>query len=112
MKNVLILLAVTSFYILPATAEESAETGYEFYNICKDESLTLQSFCIGYILASYDYLTGLEAACSPGNVVGGQMQKVFIKWADDHPEELHKGRMLSVGLALKDAFPCGAQSNK
>jgi len=35
-----------------------------------------------------------------------QALRIFVKWAKNNPEELHKGARVSVVLALQSAFPC------
>jgi Ssp1 endopeptidase immunity protein Rap1a len=42
---------------------------------------------------------------NPGVSVDEAM-KIFIKWADQHPGELHKPARVSVVVALNAAFPC------
>jgi hypothetical protein len=45
--------------------------------------------------------------CLPADGIStDQAIKVFLKWARDHPEELHKRARLSLLIALKEAFPC------
>jgi Rap1a immunity proteins len=35
-----------------------------------------------------------------------QAHKIFVKWANDNPRELHQLARTSVVIALKQAFPC------
>ena len=35
-----------------------------------------------------------------------QAMKIFIKWANEHPDERHKAARISVVVALNAAFPC------
>jgi hypothetical protein len=73
-------------------------------------------FCIGYLSG----LTDMHALMSDARLGGGRSQycipetgisneqamKVFLKWADDHPEQLHKSARISVLIAFREAFPC------
>ena len=36
----------------------------------------------------------------------GQLAKVFVKWAKDHPERHHEGRGVGLFNAWSEAFPC------
>jgi hypothetical protein len=45
--------------------------------------------------------------CLPKSGVSvDEAMKIFIKWANEHPEELHKTARVSVVVALNAAFPC------
>jgi hypothetical protein len=73
-------------------------------------------YCIGYIAATMDMHAlmadphiagGAQRFCLPGNGISNkQAIKVFLEWADDHPEALQQGALLSVVIALNHAFPC------
>jgi hypothetical protein len=39
-------------------------------------------------------------------VTNDQVVKVFVKYLDDHPEELHRVAALLLSEALHSAFPC------
>jgi hypothetical protein len=42
----------------------------------------------------------------PSGVSVDNATKIFIKWANEHPNELHKPARVSVVVALNAAFPC------
>ncbi len=45
--------------------------------------------------------------CFPKRGLSQEQQiRVFIKWAEAHPELLHETRRLGVVEALREAFPC------
>ena len=45
--------------------------------------------------------------CPPKSGISvDQARRVFIKWAKNHPEKLHKSARVSVAIAMKNAFPC------
>src|SRR5262245_38168056 len=72
-------------------------------------------YCIGYIAATMEMHAlmadprtggGAQHFCLPGNEVSNkQAIKVFLEWADGHPEVLQQGALLSVVMALNNAFP-------
>jgi hypothetical protein len=68
--------------------------------------------CVGYIQGSIDAfeferIRGSEkSVCVPDDVKGEQAIRVFMKYSDEHPEELHKGAPLVVWEAMHQAFPC------
>ena len=72
--------------------------------------------CASYlsgILDAHAVLSGIKgglpapAFCLPAaGISNEQTMRVFIKWADNHPEWLHDSARISVFGALKEAFPC------
>src|SRR5436190_23371859 len=49
------------------------------------------TYCLAYIAGFSDAmsLTSVPLFCSPTNSTMGQARKVFLKYMDEHPEELH-----------------------
>jgi len=45
--------------------------------------------------------------CMPATVTNDQIVKIFIKYLDEHPEELHQPASLLLATSLRKAFPCG-----
>jgi len=35
-----------------------------------------------------------------------QAMRIFVKWAENHPKDLHVSARVSVLLSLREAFPC------
>jgi hypothetical protein len=63
------------------------------------------------ILDMQSVMIGLGGAfplfCLPKSGVSvDDATKIFIKWANEHPDELHKPARVSVVVALNAAFPC------
>lgn len=63
------------------------------------------------ILDMQSVMIGLGGAfplfCLPQSGVSvDDAMKVFVKWANEHPDELHKPARVSVVVALNAAFPC------
>jgi len=44
--------------------------------------------------------------CFPVGSTLGQIVKVFLRYADTHPEELHMDSFVLIIFALNDAWPC------
>ncbi len=69
--------------------------------------------CIGYIDGIVDSnammqgFLGVQLFCPPpGGISLDQAMRIFLKWANDHPEQLHESARISVMLSLAQAFPC------
>ena len=58
--------------------------------------------------ADPNFLANLvEGYCKPPEVTMGQLVKVFVKWANDHPERHHERWLVGLYEAWGEAFPCG-----
>jgi hypothetical protein len=109
------------FFLLLATAAQASDT-IELVRECEGREPIAQApeFGIGMCL---DYLSGMldmHSLMSDPRIGNGRAQfclpekgisneqaiKVFLKWADDNPAELHKSARISVLRALREAFPC------
>jgi Rap1a immunity proteins len=71
--------------------------------------------CAGYLQGAvdafeFDKVSGSQRSgasiCIPDDVKSDQTIRVFMKYSDDHPEELHKGATVVVWEAMRQAFPC------
>lgn len=68
--------------------------------------------CFGYIRGvkdSYDMrqLAGAKGnICPPEGTTWLELIKIFVKWADDNPKELHNTAWTGVVLSWSKAFPC------
>ena len=110
--------------VIMSEAFGTAETLHEHCRVaikCADissscNSLELQQgiMCISYINGFVDgrFVSLLEARakpteiCLPDHVSRLQTIRVFIKYANDHPEHLHKPDYAVLYLAFANAFPC------
>lgn len=128
---IFIILAV----FLPMTLCEKANaqnaTGMEIQKKCKllengnanasrDDAADLDAgYCAGFMDGVvetekfWDAFSRIEKSghpltfCIPQDVTNGQILQVFLKYLDDHPEELNKPAALLFAEALNKAFPCG-----
>ena len=71
------------------------------------------SFCTGYLIGIWDGLKVVKLAvapdsktCLPDGVNGDQMTRIFVKYAREHPEELHLPAAALAISAFAGAFPC------
>jgi hypothetical protein len=48
----------------------------------------------------------VQRFCAPTEVTTGQLAKVFVKWATDHPERHHEEWNVGLLAAWGEAFPC------
>lgn len=117
------LLAATLLLILCGTAHAQT-TGEGILQKCKGISSKPTAFddgfCAGYIegvLATvYMWEANDEVAkrthdsdvkfCIPDTVTNGQIILVFMKYLEDHPEELHRPANTLFVIAMRKAFPC------
>lgn len=70
-------------------------------------------FCLGFIRGARDMAFLLDdvtpeehRSCVPDGVTTGQLAKVFVRWADSHPEQLHVPAVVGVHRSTIAAFPC------
>lgn len=88
-------------------------SGEKIYSDIKDADL-----CADYVegaMDAYDTVQGLSWSnpskwiCAPDHMQVEQAVRVFLKYADNHPEGLRYPAANVVWLALHDAFPCPAK---
>ena len=106
---VLGLLLISS----PALAQDEPDRNIDLMRHCQTESADFQVACLSYIRGMMDMhgimstKWGKSFYCLPKQgISGGQAVKIFVKWAEDHPERLHEFQFTGVILALAEAFPC------
>ena len=75
---------------------------------CEGEA-EYQLLCVGYIKGVSDTSDGKSWEGYPyciGGVITGQLQKIVIKYMNEHPEDLHLAAYALVQNAFLAAFPC------
>lgn len=75
-----------------------------------DDAMSI-GFCFGYMNGVSDTLVLLELTqrakiCLPERRTNVQLARVFVAWADKHPESHHKHPSIGVLEAMVEAFPC------
>ena len=78
-------------------------------------------FCMGFVLGARGTLKMWEdvddiggvpdklqtpLACIPDEVSNLQMTRVFVKYLEEHPQDLHDPSFILFFLSAADAFPC------
>ena len=65
--------------------------------------------CLGVIRASRRIIGAMEegAICIPPRSTHMQVAKVFTRYANDRPEQLHKDGIVLFLQSLRVSFPCG-----
>ncbi len=67
-------------------------------------------YCIGYVRATMAFIGSVkvpdQVVCFPQNVIVQDVQRVIVKYADDHPEKLQEPDWQQVFVALFTAYPC------
>jgi Rap1a immunity proteins len=82
-------------------------SGSYLLDLCNTNSLA----CMGYVVAIADSSICPKTVngyswLPPDGVTTGQVEKVTIKWLNEHPEKLHLNASGLVAFALSEAFPC------
>lgn len=62
--------------------------------------------CFGYFGAVQDLITAFPGICIPSEVRETQIIRVFVAYAEAHPETLHEQPQIIALTALAAAFPC------
>ena len=69
--------------------------------------------CLGYLSGVHDAISYIVSAgqiartfCVPNNASSDQLRRVFIKYANDNPQHLHREGFEIVEFAFDTAFPC------
>ena len=80
---------------------------------CESESVDKQNKCVSYLGGIADATStwidwGMmsQKFCQPDEVSLEQLRRIYIKYATEHPEDLH---LTAAGVALNafvEAFPC------
>jgi len=109
-------LAVSLWFLFAVSSPGATETVEGLLRRCESASST-SSYCAGYIAGFYDGRTTSDygkpelRSCPPADghnlrVTYSQMVRVFMKWAQDHPDKLHWNDWAGVRQAFADAWPC------
>lgn len=103
----------TAFFSAQRLAQQCDLTDNGKTHIDAEGASVVEIHCMGFIAGVADTLSVLKSrslnpyrACVPDEVTEGQLEKVFKKYADDHPEQLHLSAADVVSTALAKAFPC------
>ena len=115
MKIIMALIVATT--VLGMSAQANAQMGFfsgnKVLEFCESESRAAQGTCSGYLAGVFDSAVILKASsvaklniCAQSGVTLGQLIKIFIKWANDNPGDLHVDASIIAMGAFAVAFPC------
>ena len=100
-----------------STRSSVVETGNDLLAICSEVSSQLGTACMFYIRGITEGFFGALAAtrqsqafCLPETVTQYQMRDVVMKWLRENPEKRHIDAGFLIIRAMKDAFPCNANT--
>jgi hypothetical protein len=116
MKSKLLLLLLLMFLIMSITSQGYAGyyTGSNLFNYCESELVVDQNSCRRYLSGisdAHDTLYGLEflvdrVFCIPDKATNEQLREIFIKHANEHPQDLERVASNMAINAFSAAFPC------
>jgi hypothetical protein len=118
MTRKLFVAAATAAVLLlsPVASADAAEefTGMTLLNYCENDDKAIKAICTSYLLGAVNgwkisQAINDEQDCIP-KMVGAQKRAVYIRWANNNPEELHRGAAASAILAHIEAYPCDTTS--
>jgi len=93
-----------------------SKTVQDLYNACKGPGS--QSFCIGYIMASYDALEVMGEVgaqtdggsklgiCNDPKISYGAIKQVFIRWAEKNPQNWTMHQFAGLMTMFMEIWPC------
>jgi hypothetical protein len=94
------------------------DDGADLVTVCtvsEDEPLhdTAKGFCLGYMSGAMQLYRAATASpdvpnavCTTGEVSRAEMRRIFLAWAEDHPELLDEPAIDALLRAAVAAFPC------
>jgi len=89
------------------------QTGNTLLALCENGHAGNRAMCSGYLqgIADSELLVNdpqnfVPLICIPTGVDGSQIEKVFVKYANENPEKLHILAAAIVSSAFIKAFPC------
>ena len=114
------LLIVSS--VTPVQAQKTMDTTDGLASACRlyvevasqsvaptnTDKFTQAGFCIGY-MAGFAHAMSLEKTpefCLPDTINLSETVKLFLKYVDEHPQDLLLSAKVTVPRALQQAYPC------
>lgn len=134
MKIILIAVVIPLCLMVSASAHAQTTTGADIVSKCKQavrdvdndtsaDKPPVKSFDVGFCFGFIDGANSAQQVwaasdrtnhrnhpmgyCFPDAVTNGQMLRVFVKYLDEHPQDLHEPAALLYIEAMRRAFPCG-----
>ncbi len=105
---------------MPLQADAYSKSAGDLLRACERDSpgspqeMADLMHCAGYLDGMLDFQAVLAVrhpqarlfCAPPGGISLSQARRVFVEWAQEHPEQLHESARVSVVIALSQAFPC------
>jgi hypothetical protein len=127
MKRVLFVFALIICFLPFEQVRAGVTTGEEIQSKCKQIVERTPSFSSGFCAGFVDGVIETQSMwevweakgtivrnphlsfCLPEGATNDQIVKIFVKYLDDHPEELHEPASLLLVTSLRNVFPCKGQ---
>ena len=119
MKRALIVLTVLvgtlSPWLLAQSNGQRDNTFRQFAAQCREvddaqtqgRTISFHSvgYCDGYMTAVLTFSDSLPV-CIPAGAKVGDLEKIIVKYANEHPERLFLPREMEILKAIREAYPC------
>jgi len=116
MKRTLVIAIV----LLTGQAWGEYHSGNKLLALCVSDTFFETGQCLGFLTGISDSINIMEETvpnpssrrnisahiCKPESVTIVQLEKVWIKWANEHPERLQFTAVSLVMQAFAEAWPC------
>jgi hypothetical protein len=110
-----VLLLALMLFSGPALAQDEPVPiglrNIDLMDDCQRDTTRIQ--CAAYISGMVDMhammsdILGRRLYCLPKtDITVRQTIRIFVEWAEEHPEQLHEGKRIGFVQALAEAFPC------
>ena len=70
------------------------------------EFIQLKSSCAGFINSAFRMSKPEDGFCRPANYDMDDLVKVYMGWANTHPDRWNEATRVTIAEALKPSYPC------
>ncbi len=112
--GLLLLLALHASGAAQAQVDQQGTSTGFLADTCKAATADSRAICIGFLMGHsqtrlyYEALAGSPRVyCPPPGTTFSQLLLIFGTWAERNPQRRDQPAVVSVVLALREAFPCG-----
>ena len=123
LASVFLAVSLLGSSVSSVSAENNFKTIGDLLSACEQvfakppTSLVNAGFCVGYMQGANESVVAAKAIsggdplyCAPDKgITNGQRARIFIKYAENHPETHHKHMSVGFIFAMQGAFPCPAK---
>lgn len=104
--HILLLLALVQPNQQGYTVASTATTSLLARQCERSRDALSADFCSGYVLGTFDSLSGRKTVCPSDNVTTEQTMAVARRYLKDHPELWDRAPSWVLEQAFKAAYPC------